>query len=424
MKVAFITLGCKVNTYESNAIGKLFEQRGHEVVLETEEYDACILNTCCVTNQANAKSRKMIRRAHAKRPSAIIAVMGCFSQMFMEECKELGDIPIIIGNVNKSNIVDHVEAYLADRTPIIHVEEDLSDREFEAMRSTTFDQTRAFLKIQDGCNNFCSYCIIPYSRGDLRSKDANQVIEDIRQLVENGYREIVLTGIHTGKYQDKDTSFTKLIHRILAETEIERLRISSIEMNEITDELIALLQNERMAKHLHLPLQAGSNHILRMMNRKYLCEDFERVVNKVKQIIPMISITTDIIVGFPGETEEHFLETLEFASKIKFSDIHIFPYSIRKNTQAATWTQVPDIVKKERVHRLNTLRETLKKEYEASCFSMIHRVLMEEEKDGILSGHASNYLKIKLKGPKILVGEFVAVKLKSQIDGEIFANLA
>ena len=424
MKVAFITLGCKVNTYETDAISDLFVKRGAMVVDSKEDYDACIINTCSVTNQATAKSRKMIRQAIKHNPNAIVAVIGCYSQMAAEEIEKIDGVDIIIGNKNKSEVVDLVYKKVKKQQLINHVENILNCREFENLNPVTFHHTRAFLKIEDGCNNFCSYCIIPYTRGPIRSKPASDVINEINKIVENGYKEVVLTGIHTGKYNDNGIDFTALVKLILEKTTIERLRISSIELNEITDEFLVLLkENNRLARHLHLPLQAGSDHILKLMNRHYSRSEFIQKVKQIKAIDPTISITTDIIVGFPEETDEDFLDTINLCKEVEFAKIHAFPFSLRKGTKACEYKEIKDIIKTNRMGELLSLDLVLVEKFQNKFINTVHEIIIETEHNGYLVGHTSNYLEVLIPATPNMIGKMVKILISEYKDDKLYGKI-
>ena len=412
MKVAFITLGCKVNSYETDAISDLFVKRGASIVNIEEEFDACIINTCSVTNQATAKSRKMIRNAIKHNPNAIIAVIGCYSQMAPEEIDAINGVDIVLGNIDKSSVVDLVYEKVKEHKIINRVTNILNYREFENLSPISFSKTRAFLKIEDGCNNFCSYCIIPYTRGPIRSKPYQDVINEINKIVENGYKEVVLTGIHTGKYNDNGVDFTNLVKMILEQTKIERLRISSIELNELTDEFLLMLKNDmRLARHLHIPLQAGSNHVLTMMNRHYSREEFIKRVKMIQEIDESISITTDIIVGFPEETNSDFNDTLDLCKTVGFAKIHAFPFSLRKGTKAENLKPVKDSVKTERMNQILELDNILEDEFRQKFINSLHYVIIETVKNGYLVGHTSNYLEVLLPFKENYVGKMVKIKI-------------
>lgn len=424
MKVAFITLGCKVNTYETDAISDLFVKRGAMVVDSKEDYDACIINTCSVTNQATAKSRKMIRQAIKKNPNAIIAVIGCYSQMAAEEIEKILGVDIVIGNKNKSEVVDLVYKKVKKAELINQVTNILNYRDFENLNPVTFHHTRAFLKIEDGCNNFCSYCIIPYTRGPIRSKPANDVINEINKIVENGYKEVVLTGIHTGKYNDNGIDFTQLVKLILDKTSIKRLRISSIELNEITDEFLQIFkENPRLARHLHLPLQAGSDHVLKLMNRHYTRDEFISKVKKIKAIDSTISITTDIIVGFPEETDLDFLDTINLCKEVEFAKIHAFPFSLRKGTKACEYKEIKDIVKTNRMDELLELDRVLEESFKSKFINTVHEIIVETEHNGYLVGHTSNYLEVLIPYQDNLIGEMLNVHILEYKNGKLYGKL-
>ena len=399
MKVGICTLGCKVNAYESEYVISLFQKRGYEISSFEDICDVYIINTCTVTNQSDSKSRKMIHQAIRRNPDACIVVMGCFIQANQDYSIE--GVNIYIGNKEKSKVVDLVEEFFANQKNIQNVYSNLGN-EFEDMEIENFvGRTRAFVKIQDGCENFCSYCIIPYVRGKCRSKQKEKVIEEITTLVNNGYQEIVLTGIHTGNYgRDLNTDFASLLKEIVNISNLYRLRISSIEITELTKEVLDILKNYSViADHLHIPLQAGSDSTLKRMNRKYDTRYFEHKMAAIRNIRPDISISTDVIVGFPGETEEDFKETYEFCKKMKFSKIHVFPYSVREGTPASKFpNQVDAKIKKERAKKLISLSEKLEQEYMKKFLNTKVEVLIEQTKDNNSYGHTSNYLSVKLKG--------------------------
>ena len=414
MKVKAVTLGCKVNAYESEYILSSFKDRGYEITNDIA--DIYIVNTCSVTNTSDAKSRKVINRLIRENPNSIIVVMGCMIEANKD--MEIPGVSLIIGNKDKNKVVDLVEDYLKDKQTRKILYDNFDDT-FEDMFITNMtSHTRAFVKIQDGCENFCSYCIIPYTRGKQRSKDPDLVIKEIETLVSNGYKEIVLTGIHTGHYgSDLQTTFPDLLKRIVKINGLERLRISSIEITELNDEFFEVLKaNPIIVSHLHIPLQAGSDTVLQAMNRKYLTNYFEAKVKKIREIRPDISLTTDVIVGFPGETEEEFQETLDFVSKIKFTKVHVFPYSRRKGTKADIMpNQIPENIKKERVKRLIDLSNKLEKEYLDLFLNKEIEVLIEEEYPDYSLGHTGNYLKVKVLRP-FKSNELIKVKIIKRED--------
>lgn len=395
MKVKAITLGCKVNTYESEYILSLFKSRGYTVT--DDRADIYIINTCTVTNTSDSKSRKTINKIIRENKDAVIVAMGCFIQANPTYNEE--GISIILGNHDKSKVVDLVEEYLKTHRQIKNISTKL-DQEFEDMYIENMNsQTRAFVKIQDGCENYCSYCIIPFVRGKCRSKNKDLVLKEIKELVKNNYHEIVLTGIHTGHYGvDINTSFVDLLKEIIEIPNLDRLRISSIEITELTSEFLDLLKSTNIiVDHLHIPLQSGSDTILKLMNRKYLTKDYEEIIKKIRDIRPDISITTDLIVGFPNETDELFEETKEFIKKIKFSKIHVFPYSARKGTKASVMpNQVSSIDKKKHVIEIIKLSEELEKDYMKKFIDKELEVLIETNHDNYSIGHTGNYLQVKI----------------------------
>lgn len=398
MTFNIMTLGCKVNSYESNVMSDLLKSAGYTEVGISDAADISIINTCSVTNTADSKSLKVIRQVHKKNPNAIIVACGCMIQNKKDEIFNINEISIAFGNVGKSKIVDYIEEYKKTGNRIIDIK-DVMDSSFEKMSLNTFDKTRAYVKIEDGCENYCSYCIIPYTRGKVRSKDPREVIEEVKKLVSCGHKEIVLTGIHTGHYGFKDFNFADLLNYLVEIDGLERLRISSIEMNEITHEVLEVFKKSNvLVDHIHLPLQSGSNSVLKRMNRKYLKEDFIDKVNEIRSIRPNISITTDVIVGFPEETNDEFNETVETIKKINFSKIHVFPYSVRVGTPAEKMHQVDGNVKKERVQILLNLSKELEQSYFEKYVGSKVVFIPEVYKDGFLIGHTGNYLLVKSKG--------------------------
>ena len=398
MKFYIYTLGCKVNTYESNVMRDKLLNNGYIEGTE-DNSNIYIINTCTVTNTSDNKSLKTIRQVKRNHEDAIVVVCGCMSQVNSNLLDDL-DVSIILGNSGKSKIVDYIEEYKKNKRPI-KIIENIMEKDFEDMCLNNFNKTRAFVKIEDGCENFCSYCIIPYARGKVRSKKPNIVIEEIKKLVDDGHKEIVLTGIHTGHYgSDINYSFSKLLRDIENIEGLSRLRISSIEITELDDEFLEVLENSKiLVDHMHIPLQSGSNEILKLMNRKYDKEYFVNKIDRIRKIRPNISITTDIIVGFPGETEELFEETLETVNKIRFSKIHVFPFSLRKGTKAEELpNHIDDLTKKERVKKLISISKELEIEYFNKFINKKVEFLPEIYKDCFIIGHTSNYLNVKCKG--------------------------
>ena len=421
MKVKGISLGCKVNTYEMEYILSEFKKNNYEIT--NDEADIYVINTCSVTNTSDAKSRKVINKVIRENKDACIVVMGCM----IEANKDYDNnrINIMIGNKDKNKVVEYVEKYLQDKNNIKKLYKDF-DSNFEDMFIDNMEgRTRAFVKIQDGCENFCSYCIIPYTRGKCRSKDKDKVIEEINTLVNNGYKEIVLTGIHTGHYgEDGKTTFPDLLKEIVKIKDLKRLRISSIEITELNDDFLDVLKNNKViVSHLHIPLQAGSDKILKLMNRKYDKDYYLNKIKEIRNIRPDISITTDIIVGFPDETEEDFIETCEFAKEIGFSKIHVFPYSRRHGTKADTMpNQIDEQVKKDRVNRLIEISNKLERDYLDRFINKNVDVLIETVKDNISTGHTENYLKVEINRKlerNTIVNVLINKRIDNYLEGEI-----
>lgn len=394
MKFNIITLGCKVNSYESNFMKEALVKNGFSFCNLNEKCDILILNTCTVTDTSDKKSLKEVRRLKRENPNAILVVCGCSVQNDKTKYDDLG-INILMGNINKSNIVSIIEKYLDDNTPVEYVAK-TRDLPFENMEVDISDHTRAYIKIEDGCDNFCSYCIIPFVRGKKRSKDFSLVLREVQHLANNGYKEIVLTGIDTGGYESNGKDLTDLIHEMSKINGIERIRQSSIEITQINEKFInELKNNNKICDHIHIPLQSGSDSILKLMNRKYDLKYFFDKIDMIRSVRPDISITTDVIVGFPGETEEMFLETMETCKKINFSKIHAFPYSERKGTKASMMDgKVPESVKHERVKKLLELSEKLEKSYYDKFKGKNKDVLIEEVNEFGSKGHTSNYLMV------------------------------
>lgn len=394
MKFKIYTLGCKVNLYESNVMMDLLKDNGY---IETEDKaDIYIINTCTVTNTADTKSLKLVKRAIKENEDALIIVCGCMTQANKDKLNGIDGINIVIGNVNKSKIVEYIKNY---KQKIIDIK-DIMNTPFEEMKLNNFNKTRAFVKIEDGCENFCSYCIIPYSRGNIRCKKREDVLDEVKTLIANGHKEIVLTGIHTGHYGFDNYSFADLLTDLVKVNGLERLRISSIEITEVNDDVLNVIQNSNiLVDHMHIPLQSGCDKILKLMNRKYDKEYFIKKIEKIRKIRPNISITTDVIVGFPNETEENFNETIETINKIKFAKIHVFPYSKRNGTKAAIMdNQIDEQTKKQRVNELLEISKKLEIEYFSKFINEKVMFIPETYKDGHIIGHTGNYLLVKTSG--------------------------
>ena len=398
MKFLINTLGCKVNTYESNVIRDIFLNEGYEE--SNSNVDIAVINTCTVTNTSDSKSLKVIKHTIKNNPNAIVIVCGCFSQINPDRLKDMEGVSIVLGNYNKSKIMDYINQYKKNKKQIIDVRE-LNDEKFECMKLNNFNKTRAFVKIEDGCENFCSYCIIPYSRGKVRSKLMEDVLDEVNTLVNNGHREIVLTGIHTGHYgaDIEEYDFSDLLNEICKIKGLERLRISSIEITELDDKFLETLKNNKIiVDHMHIPLQSGCDKTLKEMNRKYDVAYFKDKINKIRSIRPNISITTDVIVGFPNETKDDFNTTVNTIKEIKFTKLHVFPFSVRKGTVAETMeNQIDEKTKKERVHILMDISKELELDYMNKFVGCEVEFIPEVSKDGYIIGHTGNYLQIKSK---------------------------
>ena len=404
MKFNIVTFGCKVNQYESNMMKEKMLSSNFFYEENMSDANIIIVNTCSVTNVADKKCLKMIRKIKREYPNALLVVAGCSSQNNQNVYEAL-DVDILLGNKDKSKIAELIKEYLDTEKKYVKFYNE-RDLEFEDMLIKDYNHVRAFIKIEDGCDNFCSYCIIPFVRGSVRSKDFDTVIKEAKLLTEHGHKEIVLTGIHTGHYTSNNHDLTDLINELSKIDDLLRIRISSIEITELNDKFLEMLKiNKKVCNHLHIPLQAGSDEILKRMNRKYDLAYYEEKINKIRSIRPDISITTDIIVGFPYETDELFNETLEFSKKMNFSKIHVFPYSIRVGTAAASMpNQVDETTKKVRVKKLMALSEKQEKEYYEKFKGKELDILVEECDNNVSIGHTSNYLMVTLN-ENLLVGK-------------------
>lgn len=416
--VAFHTLGCKVNHYETEAIWQLFKENDYERVDFETNADVFIINTCTVTNTGDKKSRQVIRRAIRKNPDAVVCVTGCYAQTSPAEIMAIPGVDIVVGTQDRHKLISYIENYKQSRQPINGVGNIMKNRKYEELEVPYFtDRTRASLKIQEGCNNFCTFCIIPWARGLMRSRDPEQVVSQATTLVNSGYKEIVLTGIHTGGYGEdlKDYNLAQLLRDLEQVENLERIRISSIEASQLTDEVIDVIdKSTKVVRHLHIPLQSGSDTVLKRMRRKYTMSHFSERLQKLHKALPGLAVTSDVIVGFPGETEEEFQETYDFIVKHQFSELHVFPYSMRTGTPAARMTdQIDEEVKNERVHRLIELSNQLAKDYASKFDQTVLEVIPEEKgsADGKLVGYADNYMKIEFEGDESLIGELVKVKV-------------
>jgi len=420
--VAFHTLGCKVNHYETEAIWQLFKNNGYDRTEFESTADVYVINTCTVTNTGDKKSRQVIRRAIRKNPDAVICVTGCYAQTSPAEIMAIPGVDIVVGTQDRVKMLEYIEQYQKERQPINAVGNIMKNRVYEELDVPAFtDRTRASLKIQEGCNNFCTFCIIPWARGLMRSRDPQEVIRQAQQLVNTGYKEIVLTGIHTGGYGSdmKDYNLAMLLRDLEEQVEgLKRIRISSIEASQLTDEVIEVINNSNIVvRHLHIPLQSGSNTVLKRMRRKYTMEFFADRLSRLKEALPGLAVTSDVIVGFPGETEEEFMETYNFIKEHKFSELHVFPYSKRTGTPAARMEdQIDEEIKNERVHRLIALSDQLAKEYASQFEGEVLEVIPEERfkedpESGLYEGYTDNYLKVVFPATEEMVGKLVKVKI-------------
>ena len=406
-----LTLGCKVNTYESEYVINKLKENNYEIKSFNDICDVYIINTCTVTNTSDSKSKKMINNAIKKNPDACVVAMGCFIEANKDY--QIEGLDITIGNKDKSKIIELLDEYFEKKETInrLYKEEKTT---FEDMYITDFPgRTRAFVKVQDGCENFCSYCIIPFVRGKCRSKELDKVVKEITDLTNNGYQEVVLTGIHTGNYGvDLNTNFEKLLKELVKIEKLKRLRISSIEITELTDEVLEVIKDYKViVDHMHIPLQAGSDEILKLMNRKYDLNYFYNKIKEIRSIRPEISITTDVIVGFPGETEELFQKTINTCKELELTKMHVFPYSIRKGTVAESLPDHLDqSIKKDRARRLLEVSKELEKNYFNKYIGKEVEVLIEETKDGYSYGHTGNYLYVKIN-KELEHNTFVQVKV-------------
>ena len=413
-----ITLGCKVNTYESESMAEQLDANGYCLAKDDEKVDLVIINTCTVTSTSDQKSRQMIRKAIKNYPGAKILVTGCYSQMSSDFISTIDGVDIVIGNTKKSNIIELLTKKEEISSVLVDIQSGRNIKDYEEMKVTSYhENTRAYLKIQDGCNNFCSYCIIPYARGPLRSRKKEDVLNEAKDLVAKGFKEIVLTGIHTAAYGEdfENYSFFNLLCDLVNIEGIKRIRISSIEETEINDDIINLVfTNEKVVNHFHIPLQSGCDTVLKRMNRKYNTEQFYNKIQKIREVVEDVAITADVIVGFPQESEKEFMETYEFIKKVQFAELHVFPYSMRSGTPAARMSgQIDPKIKKERVHRLIELNNNLALEYANKFENRELDVLFEtfDEKTGLLTGHTTNYLKVSALGNKELINKIVKVKI-------------
>ena len=426
MKVAFATLGCRVNSYESEAMAEKFIREGYEVVDFSEVADVYVINTCTVTNMGDKKSRQIIGRARRSNEDAIIAVVGCYSQMAPKEVSAIEGVDVVLGTKNKGDVVYYVNKARDEQKIQVHVDNALKNNKFEELNIEEYqDKTRAFLKVQDGCNRFCAYCAIPYARGSVCSKDPRKVIDEVKRLRDHGFKEVIISGIHTASY-GLDLNGTITLVDLLEDIElidgIERVRIGSIEPAFFTPDVVERIKKmKKLCPQFHLSLQSGCNATLKRMNRRYTAEEYENIVNILRENIKDVSITTDVIVGFPGETEEEFNKTYEFLKRLKLTKTHIFKYSPRKGTRAADMpNQLDGNVKEERSKLLIELNKKNEKDFISKYVGREMDVLVEQEvksKPGIYEGYTRNYLKVEVSGlNEEMKGQIVQCKITVACD--------
>lgn len=418
--VASHALGCKVNQYESEAIAELFQQRGYHIVNIEQPADVYIINTCTVTNFGDKKSRQLIRKVKRQNPDSIVVVAGCYAQTAPEEIMEIEGVNIVVGTKNRVQIVELVDNYKKEGQPQNCVTEIMKEREFEPLSIQKLEnRTRAYLKIQDGCSQFCSYCIIPYARGPIRSRKPEDVMLEVKRLEENGFQEIVLTGIHVASYGKdlKDITLIEMIEKVHTVEGIKRIRLSSIEPNIITNEFAERLSKlNKVCDHFHLSLQSGCDETLQKMNRKYTTKKYRQAVEILRNYMPSVAITTDIIVGFPAETEQNFLESYEFAKEIGFSKIHVFPYSPKRGTPAAVMSnQISNSIKSERSQKLISLSEEMAELFLCKFIGENRNVLYERQiAQNVYEGHTTNYIKVHTVCDQNITNKIVETTIKDR----------
>lgn len=417
---AFHTLGCKVNTYDTESMMELFEKAGYEIVDFQQEADVYIINTCTVTNVGDKKSRQMIRKAKRISPEAIVAVTGCYAQTSPEDLKKIPEVNIIIGNQDRHRIVQLVEEKRVSGENIDIVQDIMKTKKYEELKiSKVKDHERAFIKVQEGCNNFCSYCIIPYARGPVRSRSIKNILEEGRQIAAQGYKEVVITGINVSSY-GRELEGVTLIDVLKGLNEIkgiERIRLGSLEPMLLDEDFIMGLENiDKLCDHFHLSLQSGCDEILKKMNRKYDTKTYKSIIDNIRKIFPQASLTTDIMVGFPGESHENFKESCEFIHKVGFSKLHVFKYSQRKGTPAAKMEeQVAETIKEERSKEIIELSEKLEKDYYKQFLGKNMTVLIEQSAKGDYNnyqGHTRNYILVKVQSHKNIINQTIPVEIK------------
>ncbi|HOK62604.1 MAG TPA: tRNA (N(6)-L-threonylcarbamoyladenosine(37)-C(2))-methylthiotransferase MtaB [Soehngenia sp.] len=426
-RVTFHTLGCKVNQYETEAMIELFKNKGYKIVNEEDFADIYVINTCTVTNMSDRKSRQFIRKAKKINPECLVAVVGCYSQVSPEEVENIEGVDVIIGTNNRNMIVELCEESKITGEKINKVIKSNQLKSFEEIKINTIEsKTRAYLKVQDGCNQYCSYCIIPYARGPVKSREYNEVEKEVKKLAENGFKEIILTGIHIASYGKDlgDIDLKKLIYNLSFIDGIKRIRLSSVEPNIIDEEFMKISYNtNKVCDHFHLSLQSGSDTVLSRMNRKYSTKEYYDKVELIRKYFPNAGITTDVIVGFPGETDEEFKQTLDFVKKVGFSKIHVFKFSPRKGTKAYSMEgQIPSNVKEERSKILIELSDNMMSDFHKKLIGKKADVLFESKyKEDFYEGYTTNYVRVIKKSETDLVGQIERVTLKEISDDKMLA---
>lgn len=403
-KVSFYTLGCKVNQYETNGMMQKFKEAGYEIVdVDKDISDICVVNTCTVTNMSDRKSRHALRKVKEKNPKSVIVATGCYAQVAKDELEKMPEIDIVIGNDEKKEIIPYIEKFLKEKVKIIDINDIANQKEFVDMGQITYtEKTRAVVKIQDGCNQFCSYCIIPYARGRVRSRNTESILQEITEIAKKGIKEVVITGIHISSYGKdfhNDNGLIELLEKINFVNGIERIRLGSLEPKIMTEEFVQrLVKLNKVCHHFHLSLQSGCDEVLKRMNRKYTTKEFEMIVQRLRKAYKDVILTTDIIVGFPGETDEEFNETYAYLKELKFYKMHVFPYSPRKGTVAANMpNQINGNIKEQRSKLLIELSNNNQKQYNEQYIGKKVEVLFEDRENEFFKGHTQNYIFVKYK---------------------------
>lgn len=422
-KIGFTTLGCKVNMYDTEAMTELFQDKGYKIVDFDSYADIYVINTCTVTNLGDKKSRQMIRRAKRQNPNSIVVATGCYAQVSPEKVTAIEGINIVLGTKDRHKVVELIESYIAENGVLNAVTDIKNEREFEPLRINKLtNKTRAYIKIQEGCNRYCTYCIIPYARGTIRSRKPEDVIKEVQTLANNGFKEIVLTGIHVASYGIDlgNITLADIIERVHAIDGIERIRFSSIEPNIITDEFIARMKSlPKVCDHYHLSLQSGSDNTLKRMNRRYTSLEYLEACNKLREAFPNVAITTDIIVGFPDESDSDFNSSYNFAKKAGLTKIHVFPYSPKEGTPAATMpNQISPDIKADRCNKMLALSNELNTNFISQYINTDMYVLFEKLENDYYTGHTTNYITVRVKSDNNLTNTIKKVKISSIISND------